>query len=256
MTLSTKCPAIHVSETPTLRRVQRVRHELLVRQATVARITWLSPRLLALVLVGEDLRSLISLSFDDHVKLLFPGPDGQEVRRDYTPRHVDAERGELHLEFAIHPGGLASDWASAARVGDPIRVGGPRGSMIIDPEHDWHLLMGDDSALPAIRRRVAELPAGASAQVLARVADPADLCLPVSAARVAVQWADQDERWLQQLADWPLPAGDGFVWCAGEARVMAQARALVQAKGHPLAASRIAAYWKHGTADFHARLEG
>ena len=238
------------------RRVTRVRHELAVRPVTVAGIRWLSPQLLALQLAGDALRSLITLSFDDHVKLLLPGPDGAPIRRDYTPRHLDADAGLLWVEFAIHRGGAASDWAAQARLGDPLSVAGPRGSQVIDPDHDWHLLMGDDSALPAIRRRLEELPAGLRVQVLARVDDPADLCLPPSRAQVAVQHALDDGTWLRQLADWALPAGEGFAWCAGEARTMAQARTLLQAKGHPTEASRVAAYWKQGQPAHHEPLAG
>ena len=58
-------------------------------------------------------------------------------------------------------------------MGDRVLVGGPRGSFVVPADYDWHLLVGDPTALPAIRRRLEELPAGTRVTVIAQ-ADPAD----------------------------------------------------------------------------------
>ena len=53
-----------------------------------------------------------------------------------------------------------------------------------------------------------------------------------------------------------LPEGDGYAWCAAEAKVSAEARrVLVQDKGHDRHAIRAAAYWKHGAVAHHENLE-
>ena len=65
-------------------------------------------------------------------------------------------------------------WAAQAQRGETLTLGGPRGSFIIPTTYDWHLLIGDETALPAISRRLAELPAGARAVVLAEVDGPRD----------------------------------------------------------------------------------
>ena len=53
----------------------------------------------------------------------------------------------------------------------------------------------------------------------------------------------------------PLPAGEGYVWCAGEASAMARVRDVVLGeKAHPREAMRIAAYWKQGSSDYHDEL--
>ena len=70
--------------------------------------------------------------------------------RDYTPRRHDAEAGTLEIDFALHEAGPATQWAEQAKVGDLLGVGGPRGSFIVPTDFDWHLLIGDDTALPAI----------------------------------------------------------------------------------------------------------
>ena len=241
----------------TARRVQRVRHELVRRELTVTRITPVTPHLLALTFGGESLDGFRSDSFDDHIKLIFTAADGREVRRDYTPRHYDAVRRELTVEFALHDGGHASDWARAARIGTPALIGGPRGSMIIPMDYDWHVLAGDATAFPAIARRLEELPVGTRVTVVAQAPDPADHRVWQSRAALESIWVHSDDAFVQALQQMVLPAGEGFVWCAGEASAMARVRQVfIEQHRHPREALRVAAYWKRGEADFHDRLEG
>ncbi|MGY0195205.1 siderophore-interacting protein [Leptothrix sp. BB-4] len=241
---------------PRTPRVQRIRHELVRREVEVLRTEPLSPHLLALTFGGESLAGFTSLSFDDHLKLIVEGPDGQTLMRDYTPRRFDAERRELTVEFVLHDGGAASAWARRAQPGTRATIGGPRGSMVIAIDHDWHLLAGDLSALPAIHRRLEELPAGARAQVVLWVPDPADRRAPVSAAEVQLEWVDSAETLLQAVGRLHLPAGEGHAWAAGEAATMARLRqVLVTHHRLPREALRVSAYWKPGAAAFHESIE-
>lgn len=237
------------------RRVQRVRFELRRRDGRVTRVERPTPGFARVTVQGADFQSLRTLSFDDHVKLMLPQPDGSMAMRDLTPRAHDPDRGELVLEVALHGHGPASRWAAAATVGDPVTIGGPRGSMIIPMDYDWHLLAGDASALPAIARRLEELPAGRRVRVLVQ-ADAADWRPLPSASPLQMQWVEMADDWLRALADTPLPPGDGFVWCAGEAQQMARARALLRdTHAHPREAMRVAAYWKRGATAFHEHLD-
>ena len=246
---------MHLSST--LRRVERVRFEPRRRAVRVARVERLGAGFARIVFAGEELAGFTSLSFDDHVKFMFDAGDGQPHMRDYTPRRFDAQRQELTLEFALHGHGPASDWARQAREGQAAVIGGPRGSMLIPTDYDWHLLAGDASALPAIARRLEELPPGARARVLVQVADPADRRAFDSHAQVQLQWVRDEAEWLAALRADALPAGEGFVWCAGEAQGMTRARAvLLEQHRHPREALRVAAYWKRGAADFHERIDG
>ncbi|QBK04827.1 siderophore-interacting protein [Hylemonella gracilis] len=239
------------------RRVQRVRHELKVRELTVARVESPSPNFVSITFVGESLWDFVSDSFDDHVKFMLEDGSGEPVRRDYTPRSFDRRKGELTLEFALHGHGAASDWARQARVGQTAHVGGPRGSMIVPLDYDWHLLVGDATALPAIARRLEELPTGTRAEVFVHLDDPADQRELPSAAEVRVHWYASADALLDAVRGWAAPAGEGFAWCAGEAASMATLRqVLLQDKGLPKEAARIAVYWKQGASDFHERLEG
>ena len=124
------------------------------RELKVLRVESPSPKLRSLTLGGPALAGFISASFDDHLKLLLDGGGTEPVRRDYTPRHYDAAAGELTIEFALHGDGPAATRAAQAEPGQSVAIGGPRGSLVIDLDHDWHLLVGDETALPAIARRL------------------------------------------------------------------------------------------------------
>jgi NADPH-dependent ferric siderophore reductase len=230
--------------------VQRVRHELKLRELEVAAIDTLSPGFLGITFKGEALADFASLGFDDHVKLMFDD-GGEPVRRDYTPRRFSREARELVIEFALHGAGKASDWARHAKVGDRLLVGGPRGSMIAPLELDWHLLMGDETALPAISRRLEELPEGSRAFVFV-LADEADRRDFASRAQVELHWAASSEELLAALEKLALPAAQtGFAWGGGEASVMARARQVLVGKGVPKQHMRVSSYWKRGVADHH-----
>jgi NADPH-dependent ferric siderophore reductase len=150
--------------------VTRVRHEVRRRRATVTAAERFTPNMVRVTFQGADLEGFVSLGHDDHVKLIFS--DGEaRVMRDFTPRRYDAARRELTIDFALHEAGPASDWAAQARPGQQIEIGGPRSSFVVPDDFDTYLLIGDETALPAIGRWLEALRAGASAVVLAAVTD-------------------------------------------------------------------------------------
>ena len=246
-----------MTEPITASRVQRVRHELKRRELTVLRVAQISPHFRRITFASDSLADFISASFDDHLKLILDTGRGEPAMRDYTPRRFDAAARELDIEFALHGDGQAANWAAQAAPGQRVMIGGPRGSFIVPTDYTWHLLIGDDTALPAVARRVEELPAGTRALVRMVVADAADRRLPASAAAVDVQWFDSAEALLASVRALTLPAGEGYAWCAGEAATTAELRGvLVNEKGHSRHAIRAAAYWKRGAIAHHENLEG
>jgi NADPH-dependent ferric siderophore reductase len=246
-----------MSESPApASRVQRVRHEIKRRELTVARVEDITPHFRSVTFTGESLADFVSASFDDHVKFILGAASESPVMRDYTPRRYDREARELTIEFALHGDGPAADWAASVKPGQTATIAGPRGSFVIPLDYEWHLLAGDETALPAIARRLEELPAGAKVTVIAQ-ADVADRRQFASEAAVDVTWVDTPEALLAAVRSLELPKGDGYAWCAGESKVMAELRrVLVQEKGHDGKAIRAAAYWKQGAAAHHENLEG
>jgi NADPH-dependent ferric siderophore reductase len=213
------------------RRVQRVRHEL-------------------------KRRDFVSLGFDDHVKFILGDKDGGDpVRRDYTPRAFDRTRRELTIDFALHGDGHASEWARQAAPGQQVVVGGPRGSMVVPTDYAWHLLAGDVTALPAISRRLEELPAGSHAIVVAQAVDVTPLERAQCAGRVERYQVATADEFIATLRALRLPDGEGYAWCAGEASTMARVReVLLGERALPREAMRVAAYWKRGASDYHDDL--
>ena len=136
---------------------RRVRHQPRRRTLTIKQVDRIAAHMIRVTLTG-DLEGFSSLGFDDHIKLFFP--DGtldaagtaNTLSRDFTPRRHDAAANILEIDFALHDAGPATRWAAQAKPGDALNVGGPRGSFIIPTDFDWHLLIGDETGLPAISR--------------------------------------------------------------------------------------------------------
>lgn len=255
MTLSTFTTFLSMEPSLSSPRVQRVRHELHRRELQVLRREPLGSEFVRLVLGGPQLAGFVSLGFDDHVKLILEGDGAESARRDYTPRRFDARRLELTIDFALHGDGVAANWARQAQPGQRVLIGGPRGSMVVDPAHHWHLLAGDVSAAPAIGRRLAELPAAARAIVIVQVQDLAVLELQACAAQVELQRVDTAGALLTAIRAFQPPPGEGYLWVAGEASTMAAARDhLLHDKQWPKESMRVAAYWKRGASDHHEDL--
>ena len=128
--------------------------------------------------------------------------------------------------------------------------------MIIPLDYDWHLLVGDGTALPAIARRLEELPAGARVTAIVQLADAADRRALATRAALDLHWVADAPALVDAVRAWDPPAGEGYVWCAGEAHTMATLRRLVvNDKGHSPQAIRAAAYWKRGAPAHHENLE-
>ncbi|WP_144109110.1 siderophore-interacting protein [Paraburkholderia sp. BCC1886] len=262
--------------------VQRVRHPLKFRLVQVKQVHALTPHLIRVTFTGEDLQDFVSASFDDHIKVFFPepgadrpvlpeaGPDGpvfpggkRPTARDFTPRRFDQKARELDIEFAMHEAGPAATWAAQAQVGQYLGVGGPRGSLVIPTGFDWHLLIGDDTALPAIARRLEELPAGARAAVVVEVADESAHIEFTTQAELHLVWCHRSaagargEALLQAVRETWLPEdGEGYVWAAGEAATMRAVREHLRTdRGVDKSRIRAAAYWKQGDAAVHENLD-
>ncbi len=259
--------------------VERVRHPLKMRLLTVTRVERIAGLLARITFTGEDLQDFVSASFDDHVKVFFPadpalapvlptaGPDGikfpegvpRPAARDYTPRRFDTARQELEIDFVLHGDGPASTWAEQARPGQQLGIGGPRGSFVVPKAFDWHVLIGDETALPAIARRLEELPATAQALVLIEVpAQANEIPLPTS-AKATVRWLHRNGTapgystlLLEAARDLALPQGEGYVWIAAESSTAKAVREIMVAQ-HGIDKSRIraASYWKRGAVAVH-----
>ena len=222
--------------------IHRVSHEIKRRRLDVLRVVDITPRMRRITLGGPELAGFVSLGSDDHIKLLFPqnaaeqaaldspdfnlrGDGPQPAMRDYTPRRYDLDIGELDIDFVLHGDGPASTWAEQARVGQHLHIGGPRGSMIVPDIFDSYLLIGDETAIPAIARRLDELPAGRKVLAVIEIANAAEQQPLASAAEVEVIWVvrGQDDL-LETVQNLTLPGGSLYSFVATETKLSRQLR--------------------------------
>ncbi|MGQ7861349.1 siderophore-interacting protein [Pseudomonas sp. 32A] len=222
--------------------IHRVTHEIKRRRLEVLRVVDITPRMRRITLGGPELAGFISLGSDDHIKLLFPqnaaeqaaldspdfnlrGDGPQPAMRDYTPRRYDLAIGELDIDFVLHGDGPASTWAEQAKVGQHLHIGGPRGSMIVPDIFDSYLLIGDETAIPAIARRLDELPAGRKVLAVIEIANAAERQPLHSAAEVEVIWVvrGQDDL-LETVQNLTLPGGSLYSFVATESKLSRQLR--------------------------------
>ena len=255
------------------RGVRRVRHELKLRLLQVSQVERITPGFVRVTLTGEDLAGYSSQGYDDHSKLFFPAPgedkprlpggpdqpDGEKpVMRDYTPRRHDPVAGTLQFEIALHGEGPATEWAAQAKVGQYLGVGGPRGSFIVEGEFDWYLLVGDESALPAIARRLEELPADACAVAVIEVAGEAERQNLTAPANSQIRWVlrDQGENLLSALPGVSFPEGEAYGFVVGEGVVVKEIRRhLLDERGFNKKWLKASGYWRRGDAAVHENFE-
>jgi NADPH-dependent ferric siderophore reductase len=262
--------------------ITRVRHELRMRRVNVAKVDKLAEGMVRITLHGDELRGFKSLGFDDHVKLIFPaangelhlpvvGPNGPAraegtpapIMRDFTPRSFDAGAGALVVDFVLHDDGPAASWAAQAAPGQTLGVGGPRGSAIIPIEGiDTHLLIGDETALPAIARRLEELPANTRAVTVIEIERGCELPLS-SLAQLQVVWVPRNPSIVApgaQLIDavrtLEIPKDRCFAWAATETQaVRAIRRYLIEERGFDKRWVKAAGYWQRGAVGAHVVVE-
>lgn len=243
--------------------IHRVMHEIKRRKLEVVRVTSITPLMRRITLRGPELEGFISLGTDDHVKLFFAStPEEQQAlenwvpmsesdgprpaMRDYTPRRYDTETGELDIDFVLHGEGPATTWAAQAEPGQFLHIAGPRGSMVVPDMFDSYLLIGDETALPAIARRLESLPANRAALVVVEVAAPQEQQVFESAAQVDVIWVVRGEQDLQDVVRrLEMPEGKLYAWIATESGLSRKLRRiLLDEFGLDEEFVKAAGYWK------------
>ncbi|WP_326823504.1 siderophore-interacting protein [Streptosporangium sp. NBC_01756] len=247
-----------------------------VTRSEVRRVERLTPHMIRVILGGDGLAGFEADEFTDHyVKLLFPPAgvsypapfDLEAIKRDlppeqwpttrtYTVRAWDPEAAELTLDFVYHgDNGLAGPWAARVRPGEEIHFFGPGGGYAPDPQAGWHLLVGDESALPAIAASLERLPAGARAHVFLEVAGPQEEQSLDSPGDAKIVWlhrgtAPVGEALVAAVRELDFPDGTLHAFVHGEAGFVKELRRHLRTeRGVPLSQLSISGYWRLGRDD-------
>ncbi|MFC9588096.1 siderophore-interacting protein [Streptomyces yangpuensis] len=244
-----------------------------VHRGRVLRTERVTPHMIRVVLGGEGLESFAAEEYTDHyVKLIFPlegvqYPEPFDIAairqefpreqwpktRTYTVRHWDPEAVELTVDFVHHGDtGLAGPWAARAEPGQEIHFIGPGGGYAPSEQADWHLLAGDESALPAIGASLEALPAGAVAKAFIEVSGPEEEQEFRTRAEAEIVWLHRGERPIgdalhEAVSASEFPDGTVHAFVHGEAH-------FVKALRHHLRIERgldrdqlsISGYWRRG----------
>ncbi|MDB5650508.1 MAG: NADPH-dependent ferric siderophore reductase [Hyphomicrobiales bacterium] len=244
---------------------QRVRHVSKRRVLTVVRASRLTPNMLRVVLEAPSLSDFSSPSPDDHIKLFIPDASspGGVCMRDYTPRAFDNEKCLLTIDFALHDGGVATSWALRAEPGDTLEIGGPRGASVVPDDFDHYLLVGDETALPSIARRVESLRPDVPVTSVVILDGPKDIQIVSTRANWRPVWVFRsqqhgDDATLLRAAlkTWDAPQGDGYVWIAAEAKAARAVREyMLEERGPPKPWLKAAGYYVAGEAGAAEKFE-
>ncbi len=242
------------------------------RRVTVRRTADLTAHLRRITFSGSELGGLAVDEPAASVRLLVPSPgtdqlvmpewDGNEfllpdgrrpLIRTFTPRHLRDDPLELDLDIVLHGDEGASGWAATARPGDPAAISGPGRGHALDPEANPQLLIGDETAIPAIAQLLEAIPGRTPVVVHMEVARPdARLELPAH-ENASISWhdlADGDPPGAAVLAAVENEAiGDGArIWAAGEAAAMQRIRTHLAERGIDRSRTTVRGYWKVGRA--------
>ncbi|WP_283844452.1 siderophore-interacting protein [Streptomyces sp. RerS4] len=247
-----------------------------VGTAVVVRTERLTPHMVRIVLGGDGLAGFGAGVYTDHyVKLLF-APEGVRYaepwdldairaahpreewprQRAYTVRAWDATRRELTLDFVVHGDeGLAGPWAARVQPGEPVRFLGPGGAYAPDPLAGWHLLVGDESALPAIAAAMERMPHGANVRAFVEVEGPADEQPVTTPDGIAPVWLHRAGRpvgsaLLEAVTTMVFPSADVQAFVHGEAGFVKELRRHLRLdRGVARERLSISGYWRQGETD-------
>ncbi|MEL5954360.1 siderophore-interacting protein [Streptomyces sp. CLV115] len=265
-----------IAEVRAGRHAEKVGYPIGIRATEVVRTAMVGSGLLRVTLGGPGAEGFEAHAPDEHVKLLFPDPDGSlrlpernglmlswprpgSVSREYTVRRHDPVAGEIDIDVALHDGGLASEWAHGVGPGDIMHLAGPPGGMIVPHTYDRYLLAGDITALPAIARWLEELPRSAKGWAFVEVVDATQEIELSAPEGFEVCWLHRGDRpagtgdaLARAATAVKVPEGERvYVWAAGEAGQIKPLRRWVRDELRlEKADSDITGYWKCGVADF------
>ncbi|HEY3686027.1 MAG TPA: siderophore-interacting protein [Streptosporangiaceae bacterium] len=249
---------------------------------TVRESEWISPAMVRVTAGGPGFAEFRGNDFTDkYVKIIFvdPGlglrppydlaalretlpPERLPVTRTYTVRRVDADRQQLAIDFVVHGDeGIAAPWAAAAQPGDAIALSGAGGGYAPDPADDWHLFLGDESALPAIGSALEALPRDARGLAYLEAQYHDDAIEKAAPDGVRLTWLDRPHPGTkpgllaEALEAGPWLPGRAGVFAHGERESMKAIRGAL--KNRDLGGGRLSlsGYWAYGRTENRFQAE-
>jgi NADPH-dependent ferric siderophore reductase len=238
----------------------------------VVSVSRISPRLVSVLVTGDDLDGFTDAVPTSHLKVFLPA-DGQDepnlpeftlegaafdenaprpTVRTYTPRRYDPASKTLEIQFLLHGEGPASAWAERAKPGDKLAVAGPGGRFSLEPAADHWWLAADESAIPAVGTLLDSLPESVTVEAHVEVDGPDDEIDFGGPAKASVTWHHRRDpaAFGAELAAAARSAyvPDGTrIWVACEAGAMRDIRRyFTRERGIPVGQLVTRGYWRTG----------
>lgn len=238
----------------------------------------INPHMVRLTFGGEGFKDFTDRPVTDkYIKLLFAdpslgltppydidatrrdhGPEAVPVRRTYTVRKVDHQNGTIDVDFVVHgEDGLAGPWAAQAQPGDVVCFNGPGGNYKPEESVDWHLLAGDESALPAIATALEAMPSNAEGVAFIEVQDADDEIELAKPSAVKIRWVHRQAEFTPtttklaaEVMKYPWRSGLVQVFAHGEREMIKSLRRyLADDRGIDRRMMSLSAYWAYGRAE-------
>jgi NADPH-dependent ferric siderophore reductase len=248
---------------------------------TVVEVSDLAPGMRRVVLGGGGLAGYGTTGVgDEYVRLvlpaagatapLLPAVAGDDLdyssidlatMRTYTVRAFEPDPARVTIDVVLHDGGVAAGWARAARPGDLVGINTPGAIYDPPPGLEWQVLVADRAGLPAASRLLGSAPPGVRTRAVLEVPGPGHrppLDVPPG---VEITWVyggngHGPSRLEDVVRALPRPGGAGYVWVAGETRVLRGVRKYLRRElGLPATAYKALGYWTDRAEAWTARYE-
>ncbi|MEV7624779.1 siderophore-interacting protein [Actinoplanes sp. NPDC089786] len=247
---------------------------------TVVRAEDLTPGMRRVVFGGAGLSGYATTGVgDEYLRLIFPRRRGEApllptvtdgcldydsidlaTMRTYTVRDFEPATGEVTVDFVVHDGGVAAEWARSARPGDLVGLNTPDGMYDAPAGLSWQFLVADCAAIPAAARLIENAPSGVRTRAILEVPDPAHHLDLTTTPDVEVTWiyggnGHGPSRLEQVVRSIRTPAeGIGYIWVAGETKELRGVRRYLRRElGLPSSAYKTVGYWTDGAEKWRDR---
>jgi NADPH-dependent ferric siderophore reductase len=243
-----------------------------------------SPHFVSITVGGDDVQHLERPGYDQAGRLFFADPGGRaEVvlpsgprwmlqyalrsarqrprTRSYTIRRFRPDQPAFDIEIGVHqdasggPTAPGVAWALTAEPGDEVAFLDEGCSYAPTPAATWQLLVGDESALPAILAILERSGDALPGEVFLEVPEDDDIRRDVPApATTRIHWLPRNDPStrpgtlaLRAVQDAQLRPGPFYTWTAGEASLSTGIRRhLVTERAVPKSDITFRGYWKYG----------
>lgn len=188
--------------------------------------------------------------------LMLTIPDGERnVRRRFSVRSVDVDQDTVTLWIARHDDGVAAQWLAQTTADSPLIVIGPRGKIPLDAMADWHLFVGDVTALGAFYALAQSIDPPGRAIFIVEIDEAADALTATFDPGIGLTgiFIDRDGRarddatgLLSGLSAFALPPGEGHAYVFGEFSVVRTVRSALEDRGLDPSAISHKAFYRAG----------